>query len=86
MPSRFGGRRYLYFYAHVGRPRPTRWDLKAAAGNAAARPIFISEHSSEIKKSGFAPIFSSMAVFLAPGGATEKVGQFYRSPQVIYKK
>ena len=69
----------------MGRPRPTRWDTKAAAVNAAAWPIFISEHSSEIKNSGFAPIFSSMAVFLAPDGATEKVGQFYRSPQVIDK-
>ena len=42
--------------------------------------------SFDIKNSGFAPIFSSMAVFLAPDGATEKVGQFYRSPQVIDKK
>ena len=77
---------YAIFYAHVGRPRPTRWNIKAAAVNAAAWPIFISELCSEIKNSGFAPIFISMAVFLAPDGATEKVGQFYRSLQMIYKK
>ena len=76
----------LFFYAHVAAQRPRAWISKAAAVSAAAWPIFISEHSSEIKNSGFAPIFISMAVFLAPGGATEKVGQFYRSPQVIYKK